>query len=215
MVEQVIIPTENTGILEVPKDKKVYELPQKHFIDLIERKGYAPIIRALTNLEVWNKNSNPELSSWASDMADKMKQKFRSEKESIVEQVQTLIEGVQDSIFELFQMSKDDVLEMLKSDIQDILDDNFIEDSEFKIEDMAFYGSIVYGNFTDKSDLDVVVLYSGNMPDDSAFNLLHEDVISLQDKNGISRQIDINPINNKDYSTISEYISHCNNLKDK
>ena len=62
------IEVENPGMLEVPDGKNVQDLPVKHFKDLIDRKGRAPIIRALTNLEVWNKNDNKSLSAWAKKM---------------------------------------------------------------------------------------------------------------------------------------------------
>ena len=62
------IQAKNPGILEVPEDKNVQDLPVKHFKDLIDRKGRASIIRALTNLEVWNKNDNKSLSLWAKKM---------------------------------------------------------------------------------------------------------------------------------------------------
>jgi len=62
------IKAENEGILEVPEGKNVDDLPIKHFKELIDKKGREPIIRALTNLEVWNKNDNKSLSSWAKKM---------------------------------------------------------------------------------------------------------------------------------------------------
>lgn len=62
------IEVENPGILEVPKGKEVDELPISHFKKLIDKKGRTAIIRALTNLEVWNKNDNKTLSNWAKQM---------------------------------------------------------------------------------------------------------------------------------------------------
>lgn len=62
------IEAKNPGMLEVPEDKDVQNLPVKHFKALIDKKGRAPIIRALTNLEVWNKNDNKSLSNWAKKM---------------------------------------------------------------------------------------------------------------------------------------------------
>lgn len=62
------IQPKNEGILEVPEGKNVNDLPVKHFKTLIDKKGRAPIIRALTNLEVWNKNDNKSLSAWAKKM---------------------------------------------------------------------------------------------------------------------------------------------------
>ena len=62
------IKAENEGILEVPEGKNVNDLPISHFKKLIDKNGRQPIIRALTNLEVWNKNDNKSLSSWAKKM---------------------------------------------------------------------------------------------------------------------------------------------------
>lgn len=66
--ESADIKPKNEGILEVPKGKKVYDLPVSHFKNLIDRKGREEIIRAITNLEVWNKNDDPKISKWARDM---------------------------------------------------------------------------------------------------------------------------------------------------
>lgn len=73
------IEVKNPGLLEVPDGKNVEDLPQSHFERLIDKKGYEAVIRALTNLEVWNKTKNKELSSWASNMADKLKKKYKKE----------------------------------------------------------------------------------------------------------------------------------------
>lgn len=62
------IEAENSGILEVPEGKSVQDLPVSHFKKLIDKKGRVSIIRALTNLEVWNKNDNKKLSNWAKSM---------------------------------------------------------------------------------------------------------------------------------------------------
>lgn len=79
VTESANIDVKNPGVLEVPDGKKVNELPQSHFEKLVDKKGYAEVIRALTNLEVWNKDKNKSLSSWASNMADKLKKKYRPE----------------------------------------------------------------------------------------------------------------------------------------
>lgn len=72
-LNEVDIEVKHSGLLEVPAGKEVDQLPQSHFQKLIDKKGYEAIIRGLTNLEVWNKNKNPKLSQWASNMADKLK----------------------------------------------------------------------------------------------------------------------------------------------
>lgn len=72
-LNEVDIEVKHSGLLEVPDGKEVDQLPQSHFQQLIDKKGYEAIIKGLTNLEVWNKNKNPKLSQWASNMADKLK----------------------------------------------------------------------------------------------------------------------------------------------
>lgn len=74
------IEVKNSGILEVPEDKKFWQLPLSHFEDLVKRKGYGKIIRALTNLKVWNKNDDPEIASKADEIADKLRKKFDKDK---------------------------------------------------------------------------------------------------------------------------------------
>ena len=56
------------GVLEVPKNKGVVDLPVSHFKSLIDRKGRASVIRALTNLQNWFKYKKPSLSKWAIGM---------------------------------------------------------------------------------------------------------------------------------------------------
>lgn len=73
------IQVKHEGILEIPEDKKFWQMPLKHYKNLVQKKGYAKIIRALTNLEVWNKNDNPDISKKASNIADKLKKEFKEE----------------------------------------------------------------------------------------------------------------------------------------
>lgn len=71
VIEQIEV--ENPGILEVPEGKSVYDLSVSHFKKLIDKSGRDKIIRALTNLEVWNKNKNKKLSNWAISMKKSIK----------------------------------------------------------------------------------------------------------------------------------------------
>lgn len=43
----------NPGILEIPKDKNMWEMPIGHYEELVKSKGYAPVIRALLNHVRW------------------------------------------------------------------------------------------------------------------------------------------------------------------
>lgn len=73
------IKAENPGLLEVPKDKSIMDLPVSHFKDLIDKKGRNAIIRGITNLEIWNKNDDPEISRWARNMKSKIGDYGKSE----------------------------------------------------------------------------------------------------------------------------------------
>jgi hypothetical protein len=59
------------GVLEVPEGKTLESLGIDHFKELIKKKGWPAISEAITNLNVENKNKNPDFSSWANDMQDR------------------------------------------------------------------------------------------------------------------------------------------------
>lgn len=80
-----------------------------------------------------------------------------------------------------------DIIEAVKVDIQNVIDENSLP---VEIEAIEIIGSYERGENTPKSDLDVLVQYSGDLSDDSLFNILSEEPLEL---NGV--KIDINPIN--------------------
>jgi hypothetical protein len=69
------IKVKHSGILDIPENKNFWDMPIKHFNDLMSKKGRAAIMRALTNLERWNKNKNPEISKKARKIIDAVKEK--------------------------------------------------------------------------------------------------------------------------------------------
>jgi hypothetical protein len=73
MADVTEIKAKNPGILEVPEDKDFYQMPLNHYINLAKRKGAAAIMRALLNLERWNKNRAPKVSKQARDIINKLK----------------------------------------------------------------------------------------------------------------------------------------------
>ena len=111
-----------------------------------------------------------------------------------------------------FGQTQEELAEMFKADIQNIMEENNIEADEFDIEDVRIYGSYTKGKNKDTSDLDVIVQYSGTMKEDAAFNLLHDTELTITDKNGVERIVDINPINRETSGTIDEHIQYMNNL---
>lgn len=66
------VKVENPGILDVPEGKSVDSLSQSHFEDLISKKGWNEISKALINLVRFNKNNNKSLSDWADSMQNKL-----------------------------------------------------------------------------------------------------------------------------------------------
>ena len=82
---------------------------------------------------------------------------------------------------------KSDLINIVKEDLRVIIEEN---DLQIKIDGIEIIGSYTRGENTSESDLDVLVQYSGDISDDSLFNILAEEHLEL---NGI--KIDINPIN--------------------
>ena len=74
--QNVEIEVKNKGILEVPENKNVDDLPLSHFEKLVKKHGLSKITKALNNLQVWNKNDDKKLSKWAGDMIDKLTKKY-------------------------------------------------------------------------------------------------------------------------------------------
>jgi hypothetical protein len=82
--------------------------------------------------------------------------------------------------------------------------------------EVQLLGASVYGSrsreglYTDESDLDVVISYSGEIREDSFFNALHEQPMEL---NGIT--IDINPISLERTGTLETYMEQANSYLDE
>lgn len=70
--QKVKIPVKHPGALDVPEGKNVEDLPLTHFKELIKKKGWERISKALINLKVWNKKRDPKLSSWADNTQEKL-----------------------------------------------------------------------------------------------------------------------------------------------
>lgn len=107
---------------------------------------------------------------------------------------------------ENFDMSADDLTDMVKADIENILQEADVSPEEFNFEDIRAYGSYTKGKNKETSDLDFIVQYTGTMKEDAAFNLLHDEDLTIENKNGRTVTIDINPINRELSGTIDEHI---------
>jgi hypothetical protein len=132
--DEVDIKVKHPGILEVPEGKKVDELPFSHFAALVKEHGYDEISKALTNLEVWNREREPELADWAKDMRERLKAKFDTKAESyssrrsrfFLEDDMENPEGRQDEYEEVFSTSA--------NELSDVHEESFL------FEDMLFEG---------------------------------------------------------------------------
>jgi len=74
---KVKIVVKHPGILEVPEGKHFWQLPLKHYENLVKKHGYRAIARALTNLEVWNRRKHPEIASRARSILERLKKRVR------------------------------------------------------------------------------------------------------------------------------------------
>lgn len=133
--KDVDIDVKHEGILEVPDGKNVDDLPMSHFEKLAKKKGLSKITKALNNLQVWNKNDDPELSKWAGNMIDKLNKKLKKD-ESI------------DRRADNYGITIYPPNEQLLSDLQQYLDDN-----DFMFDDDNLAKSYGY----DKAEYELVV----------------------------------------------------------
>lgn len=79
------------------------------------------------------------------------------------------------------------------------------EIDDIRIIEADVYGSRLYGDNTEKSDLDIVVEYSGDMHEDNLFNILNEEKFVID---GI--EVDINPIRKEETGCLKDFMKRHN-----
>ena len=79
--QKVKIPVKHPGVLEVPEGKDVESLPLSHFQGLIKKKGWEEISKAIINLKIWMKKSNPKVSKWADNTQEKLAKWVETQRE--------------------------------------------------------------------------------------------------------------------------------------
>jgi len=121
----------------------------------------------------------------------------------------------QKNIEKNFGSKPEEIEGMLSADIEGVLADSNVDESEFKIEGVKIYGSFTKGTNTKKSDLDVLVQYSGSMREDAAFNMFSEAKLKIQNALGKNVKVDINPINSEKSGTIEEHLQHLDSIENK
>ena len=78
------IKAKNPGILDLPEDgfkTKSVEALAKHFITLAKTKGAAPVMRAILNIERWNKNRDKSLADKARSVINRLEKSEGWEKD--------------------------------------------------------------------------------------------------------------------------------------
>ena len=116
------------------------------------------------------------------------------------------------NIEDSFDDTVENITNGVSEDIKNILIENDISEDEFKFEDIRIYGSYSTGKNKESSDLDFIVQYSGSMREDDAFNMFHDNELTITDKNGKDVVIDINPINTATSGTIADKMQQMNTL---
>jgi len=69
------ITVKHPGELEIPEGKNFWNMPLKHYVNLCKKNGYINIVKALTNLERWNKKKHPNIAAKASKIIESLKKK--------------------------------------------------------------------------------------------------------------------------------------------
>ena len=128
-----------------------------------------------------------------SDMAEQLS----VDKEKLLHAMRGSGNAERHSIQGLEDYSELSILESVRHDIEERLED--VEGVELK--GMAIHGSRKRGDARDDSDLDVVIEYSGDMPEDGLFNIINQDPIEV---GGV--RVDVNSIKAGKSGTLVEYM---------
>ena len=127
---------------------------------------------------------------------------FKERTEQINAVQQNVVEQFKQKTLEYFQPIGDimvaDIEATAYAYVQSVLDDMELG---AKVVDVAVSGSRSRGMEDEKSDIDIVVEYAGNIKEDVLFNALHEDGLKL---GGID--VDINPITEAQTGTMKTYL---------
>lgn len=114
-----------------------------------------------------------------------------------------------------FGDSVENITSSLKNDVQNVITENNLDETEFNLQDAKIYGSYAKGKNKATSDLDIIVQYSGNMREDDAFNMFANAGLVITDKNGNEIKVDVNPINIDKSGTIEDNLDYFDSLDTK
>lgn len=115
---------------------------------------------------------------------------------------------IKQNIQNTFGESVENLTEMVKGDIQNIIQENNLNEDEFKIKNIRMYGSYTTGKNKKGSDIDFLVEYTGSMREDDLFNMFNDAELEFVDKDGNQVKIDINPTKAEKSGTIAEHLEN-------
>lgn len=111
-----------------------------------------------------------------------------------------------------FPMTENEILDIVKNYLNELQSNMELEGLDFKIVDMALYGSRVRGDYTKNSDIDVLIEYEGDAREDDMYNALN----FSETYNGKLKideiEVDINPIKKEKSGTIREFLERNKNF---
>lgn len=119
--------------------------------------------------------------------------------ESIVNENKSNIQGLE-------YYSEDEIKEMVLDQVHERLRDAGIDDSEFNVKAVAIYGSRRRGTARKRSDLDVVIEYTGSMREDDAFDIINDKNYEYGNIAIDSIKVDVNPIRSDKSGSIEDFL---------
>lgn len=75
--------TEAKGILSIPSDKRFHQMPQSHYIRLVEKHGYAPVMKALGSIKRYNGKNM--ISEHADRLLSELRNIYRKKEKELCE----------------------------------------------------------------------------------------------------------------------------------
>lgn len=166
----------------------------------------------IDDIEILEKIGSNTLTQEETQKANEVMQRLGITQNNNEEMYQAIDEVGIKNIEDNFNDTVENITEYISGDIRNILVENNITPEEFNFEDIRIYGSYSTGQNNENSDLDFLVQYSGSMREDDAFNMFHEEELTISDKNGNPVVIDINPINVDKSGTIDDKLQQMNTL---
>ena len=188
---------------EVMADISGQLLGNEEFINSIAKEQPSKFKQIYNAVKSWVKKFTGTYGyeDFVRDVETKWRKAYEQNKNSITENIEqkilnnkTTLEEIplfsknakENSIQGLESYSRQEIKDISKRYIQNLLEDKGIDAN---IEDIEIHGSRNRGTATAESDLDIVVQYNGDIREDDLFNILNENPLEID---GI--KVDINPI---------------------